>query len=55
MMIQNAYAIADLPQSISSDGKTLASDVLSVVRSNKRKRSEIALAVDGQGLNIYDV
>ena len=55
-MIQEPYLLADIQQDLTGvHGNVLVSDVLAVAGSNKRKRSELALAVDRQGINIYDV
>lgn len=55
-MIQKPYLIADIPHNLSGlPGNILATDVLAVAGYKKRKRSELALAIDGQGINIYDV
>lgn len=55
-MIQNPYLLADIQQDLTGlHGNVLASDVLAVTGSKKRKRSELALAIDRQGINIYDV
>ena len=54
--METPYRIAEiLPDLTGSTGKILANDVYTVTRSRKRKRSEIALAIDRQGVNIYDV
>lgn len=55
-MIQTPYTLANLPVSLhASQGKTFAADVHAVVGSKKRKRSELAVAIDHEGVNIYDV
>lgn len=55
-MIQAPYTLAKLPlPPHASQGKTLAADVYTVAGSKKRKRSELAVAVDYEGINIYDV
>ena len=55
-MIQKPHIVADIPQDLAgSSGQILATDVYAVAGSKKRKRSEIALAIDGQGIDIYDV
>lgn len=55
-MIQKPYLLADIPHNLSGlPGNILATDVLAIAGYKKRKRSELALAVDGQGINIYDV
>ena len=54
-MIQKPYLLADIPQDLLGAGNIRAADVLAVAGIKKRKRSELALAVDRQGINIYDV
>lgn len=55
-MIQKPYLLADIPSNLSGlPGNILATDVLAVAGYKKQKRSELALAIDGQGINIYDV
>lgn len=55
-MIQKTYLLADIQQDLTGvHGNVLACDVLAVAGSKKRKRSELALAIDRQGINIYDV
>ena len=55
-MIQKPYVLADIPHDITgSPGNILAADVFAVAGSKKRKRSELAIAIDRQGINIYDV
>lgn len=54
-MIQKPYLLADIQQDLNGLPNILATDVLAVAGSKKRKRSELALAVDRQGINIYDV
>ena len=55
-MIQKPYVLADIPQDITGlPGNILAADVFAVAGSKKRKRSELALAIDRHGINIYDV
>ena len=55
-MIQTPYTLANLPVSPHAlQGNTFAADVHSLVGSKKRKRAELAVAVDHEGINIYDV
>ena len=55
-MIQNPYLLTEIQQDLTGlHGNVLASDVVAVTRSKKRKRSELALAVDHQGIKVYDV
>jgi hypothetical protein len=55
--IQAPTVIAALPRPIDrSSGRYVASDVHSGNRgSRKRKRTELAVGIDGEGLSIYDV
>ncbi len=56
MMPQESQILAEIPNDlIGTSGKILTSDVYSIVGPQKKKRSEIALASDRQGVNIYDV
>jgi hypothetical protein len=55
-MIQNPYTLAEISRDISgSSGKILSADVHAVAGSKKRKRTELVLAIDREGVNIYDV
>jgi len=55
-MLQNPYNLADIPPDLTgSVGNVLTSDVQAVAGSKKRKRAELAVAVDRQNVNIYDV
>ena len=55
-MIQTPYTLANLPVSLhASQGRTFAADVHTLVGSRRRKRSELAVALDHEGVNIYDV
>jgi hypothetical protein len=55
-MIQNPYALAEVPQDLTGTSVQVhAADVYAIAGSKKRKRTEIALAIDRQGVNIYDV
>ena len=55
-MSQEVQVIAEIPQDILGlSGKILSSDVYGFSGTRKRIQSELALAIDHQGLNIYDV
>ena len=55
-MSQEPQVIAEIPQDITGSSRNiLSSDVYAVAGSQNKKRSEIALAIDRQGVNIYDV
>ena len=55
-MIQKSYLLADIRRDLTGlPGNVHAADVVAVAGSKKRKRSELALAIDRQGINIYDV
>lgn len=55
-MIEKSYVIADMPNDlIGSAGRVLVEDVYAIAGLKKRKRSEIAVAINRQGVNIYDV
>ena len=50
------YTVASLPKPIDSvNGRTQASGVCSISGAKKRKRTEIAVGVDGEGILIYSV
>lgn len=50
------YSIASLPRPLDHDnGQTYAASVYAFKGSKKRKRHEVAIAVDGEGLSIYNV
>ena len=49
-MFGDPYILAEV-----SSGLVFTSDVHSTVNSKKRKRSEIALGIDREGVSIYDV
>jgi hypothetical protein len=53
--IQSPYTLAHLPHPVADGfkGRLLAADVRG--GSKKRKRPEIAVGIDGEGVNIYDV
>ena len=55
-MIQSTYTLAEIPHDLTGvPGHTHATDVYAIAGSKKRKRSELALAIDRQGINIYNV
>jgi hypothetical protein len=50
------FTLASLPHSISCrDGRTHAASVCSISGNKKRKRTEIAVGLDGEGVSIYSV
>lgn len=51
--IETPHTLASLPPSV--HGRTLASIVYGLRGSRKRKRTEVAVSVDGEGVNIYNV
>lgn len=55
-MIQRPYILAEKPQDYTGlEGQVITANVHSVSGAKKRKRSELAAAIDHQGINIYDV
>ncbi|MCJ1426888.1 hypothetical protein MMC29_004791 [Sticta canariensis] len=55
-MIQKPYILVELPKNpIAPNGRTFASDIYALVGSKKRKRSELAVALDNESINIYDI
>ncbi|GAD99041.1 conserved hypothetical protein [Paecilomyces variotii No. 5] len=56
MELQAPSVLAQLPRPLQgSTGKTQIGEVYSLSDSRKRKRYEVAVAVDGEALNIYNV
>lgn len=56
MDLQPPSVLAQLPRPLhASTGKTRIGDVYSLADSKKRKRYEVAVAVDGEAINIYNV
>lgn len=55
--LQPPYTVATLPQPIDrKDGRYVVGDVHGgAPGTKKRKRSELAVGVDGEGVNLYDV
>ena len=50
------YTIASLAKPLDQEnGRTQASPVHSIRESKKRKRHEVAVAVDGEGIFLYNV
>lgn len=56
MDLQPPSVLAQLPRPLhASKGKTHIGEVYSLSDSKKRKRYEVAVAVDGEAVNIYNV
>jgi hypothetical protein len=56
MDLQSPSVLAQLPRPLhASTGKTRIGDVFSLADAKKRKRYEVAVAVDGEAVNIYNV
>ena len=54
--IEASYTIASLPSPLDREGGRIqASSVVEIKGSRKRKRHEVAVGVDGEGVNIYNV
>ncbi|QDS77163.1 hypothetical protein FKW77_001660 [Venturia effusa] len=54
--IDAVYTIANIPRPIDqTNGRILAATVHSLSNSKKRKRSQVAVSIDGEGVNIYSV
>ncbi|OCL03910.1 hypothetical protein AOQ84DRAFT_433683 [Glonium stellatum] len=54
--IETPHTLASLPRPIdSANGRTLGAAVYSLSGSKKRKRSEIAVGIDGEGISIYSI
>lgn len=55
-MIQNPIVLAELPKPLTeSRNRVLAADINAVRENKKRKRSELAVAIDSEGINLYNV
>ena len=55
-MLQHPQLLTKLPKSFANEkSRVHTADVHSITRGRKRKRSEIAVAVDNEGINLYDV
>ncbi|KAJ5102249.1 hypothetical protein NUU61_004471 [Penicillium alfredii] len=56
MDLQTPSVLAQLPRPLhASTGKTRIGDVFSLADAKKRKRYEVAVAIDGEAVNIYNV
>ena len=55
MAVQEVDLIADLPLSLGVSSKIWTADVHGITNGKKRKRLEVAVAIDGGCVNIYDV
>lgn len=56
MDLQPPSVLAQLPRPLQSlTGRTQIGDVFSLAESKKRKRYEVAVAIDGEAVNIYNV
>lgn len=56
MDLQRPSVLAQLPRPFeATTGSTQIGEVYSLIGSKKRKRHEVAAAVDGEGINIYNV
>lgn len=56
MDLQSPSILAQLPRPLhASTGKTRIGDVHSLADAKKRKRYEVAVTVDGEAVNIYNV
>jgi hypothetical protein len=56
MDLQPPSVLAQLPRPLhASTGKTHISEVYSLADSRRRKRYEVAIAVDGEAVNLYNV
>lgn len=50
------YKIAEFPQSLAKpDGNILVAPIYGHLKSRKRKRSELTIALDCEGINLYEV
>ena len=55
-MIGEPYTVDTIPPDLTgTEANVYTCDVFAVSGLRKRKRSEIAIAIDRQGVNIYDV
>ncbi len=54
--IEEPQTLAEIPRDLTGSlGSILASNVCAVAGQQKKKRHEVALAIDRQGVNIYNV
>ena len=54
-MIEKPHTVANLPPSLVGSGEILAADVHTLTGSSRKKRLELALAIDNESVNLYDV
>ena len=54
-MAEASYILADLPSSPAGSGDILVADVHTIAGGSKKKRSELAVAIDNESVNLYDV
>lgn len=55
-MLQEPYTLAEFPKNlIAPNGNILVADVFGLVGVRKKKRSELAVALDNDSVNLYDV
>ena len=55
-MVQRPYTLADIPQDLTgSTGQVFSADVHGLKGMKSRKRQEIAVAINRQGINIFNV
>lgn len=55
-MLQEPYTLAEFPKNlIAPNGKVLVADVYGLAGARKRKRSELAVALDNDSVKLYDV
>ncbi|KAI9740185.1 MAG: hypothetical protein M1834_004763 [Cirrosporium novae-zelandiae] len=53
--IGNPHLLSQLPRSLNLKGRTFATEVYTLAGSKKRKRAELAVAIDGESVNVYNV
>lgn len=55
-MLQKPYNLVEFPKNlIAPNGNILVADVIGLVGVRKKKRSELAVALDNDSVNLYDV
>jgi hypothetical protein len=55
MLLQAPVLLAQLPRPLDPDVQTFFNSVYGLSRSKKAKRHEVAAAIDGEAINLYDV
>jgi hypothetical protein len=56
MDLPSPSVLAQLPRPLqAATGRTQIGEVFSLAECKKRKRYEVAVAVDGEGVNVYNV